>query len=316
MAKKAAPKAKTSSSGTPSTKVYEAFYSSTGLLPAPFCNQVQLLEQKMGMPVVLLWHGVADTNNMYAFLNDFNYYLFARKIGQLTRGEKVAVVIFSPGGDARAAYKLACLLRKHCGGFTAVVPQFAKSAATLFALGADRIVMGRLAEMGPLDVQIEDAEKEQRMSALEVVQAIERLNIEAMRAVDQQMGLWVVRSKKKVDTLLPVATNFVAEMMRPLFDKIDTVHYTGMARALKVAQDYAERLLSAVGTDATDAKTIAERLTTAYSDHGYVVDCDEMKRIGMQNVEEADSNIEGILETLAFMECNSTIIGPLKEKLI
>jgi len=152
------------------------------------------------------------------------------------------------------------------------------------------------------------------MSALEVVQAIERLNIEAMRAVDQQMGLWVVRSKKKVDTLLPVATGFVAEMMRPLFDKIDTVHYTGMARALKVAQDYAERLLSAVGTDPSDAKVIAERLTTAYSDHGYVVDCDEMRRIGVQNVEEANGEIEGILEALAFMECNSTIIGPLKEK--
>ncbi len=265
---------------------------------------------------MLLWHGGAVSDSAYAFLNEYNYWLFARKMEKVPKGRKVAVIIYSLGGDARIAYKLASLLRKHCGGFTAVVPSLAKSAATLFALGADKIIMGRCAEMGPLDVQIEDAEKEQRMSALEVVQAIERLNIEAMRAVDQQMGLWVVRSKKKVDTLLPVATHFVAEMMRPLFDKIDTVNYTGMARALKVAQDYAERLLVATGAGINDAKTIAERLTTAYSDHGYVVDCDELKLIGMQNVEEATGKTEDILENLAFMECESTILGPLIEKTI
>jgi len=239
------------SGGASPQKPCEAFYSSTGPVPPAFCNQIRLLEQKMGMPAILLWHSGATSDN-YGFLNNYNYWLFARKIEKVTQGKKVAVVISSPGGDAHAAYKLASLLRKHCGGFTAVVPQYAKSAATLFALGADKIVMGKFAEMGPLDVQIEDTEKEQRISALEVVQAIERLNIEAMRAVDQQMGLWLVRSKKKVDTLLPVATRFVAEMMRPLFDKIDTVNYTGMARALKVAQDYAERLLISAGTDMND----------------------------------------------------------------
>ena len=265
---------------------------------------------------MLLWHGGAISDNPYAFLNDYNYWLFARKMEKVTKGQPVAVVIYSPGGDARVAYRLASLLRKHCGGFTAVVPHLAKSAATLFALGADKIVMGRLAEMGPLDVQIEDVEKEQRISALEVVQAIERLNIEAMRAVDQQMGLWVVRSKKRVDTLLPVATRFVADMMRPLFDKIDTVNFTGMARALKVAQDYAERLLISGGADIDSAKIIAERLTTAYSDHGYVVDFAELKLIGMQNVEEATGDIEGILDKMAFMECESTILGPLMEKAV
>jgi len=64
------------------------------------------------------------------------------------------------------------------------------------------------------------------------------------------------------------------------------------------------------------AKVIAERLTTAYSDHGYVVDFTELQLIGMQNAEEATNDIEGILETIAFMECQSTILGPLMEKTI
>jgi ClpP class serine protease len=33
------------------------------------------------------------------------------------------------------------LLKRHCGGFVAVVPRYAKSAATLLALGADEIIL-------------------------------------------------------------------------------------------------------------------------------------------------------------------------------
>ena len=38
--------------------------------------------------------------------------------------------------------------------FTIIVPNFAKSAATMMCLGADKIMMGYLAELGPIDPQI------------------------------------------------------------------------------------------------------------------------------------------------------------------
>ncbi len=313
MARKADTKvAANNSSGKPTAKAYKAFYSNPKVVSDKFCDRIQALEQEMKMRAILLWHG-GSLRDPFAYMNEQNYLMFLKKIERLERDKPVAAVIYSPGGDARAAYKLATLLRKHCGGFVAVVPHYAKSAATLFTLGADRIVMSRCAEMGPLDVQIEDPEREQRLSGLEVVQAIERLNGEAMRAIDQQMALLLMRAGKKIDTLLPIVTHFVSEMMRPLFEKIDTVNYTAMARALKVAQDYAERLLMATGA-VEDPKEVANTLTNAYADHGYVVDCDELKGIGMKNVEEATGNLGTILESLAFMECESTILGPLMEK--
>lgn len=55
--------------------------------------------------------------------------------------EKIALVIESPGGSAKSAFQLAMLLKRHCGGFVAVVPRYAKSAATLLALGADEIIL-------------------------------------------------------------------------------------------------------------------------------------------------------------------------------
>lgn len=65
------------------------------------------------------------------------------------------LIVQSPGGDGMAAEKLLDLCRKHCAGrLRVVVPLYAKSAATLLALGADEIVMGESSELGPIDAQV------------------------------------------------------------------------------------------------------------------------------------------------------------------
>jgi ClpP class serine protease len=254
---KKAKKKKAAVSAIVARKYRAEFYSDPEQVEPNFVDKVKELENRLQMQVLLLWHGITD--NKFSFLDDLNYLAFAHNIRKLKEQESVAVIVFSPGGTAGAAFKLASLLRKHCGGFVAIVPYYAKSAATLFTLGADKIIMSKFAELGPLDVQIRDIEKEKYISGLEVAQAIERLNSEAMRAVDQQMLFWLGRTGKKVETLLPLATHFVAEMMQPLFDKIDTVYFTGVARNLKVAQDYAQRLLENRGLNARKAESIADK---------------------------------------------------------
>jgi hypothetical protein len=304
---KKAKKKKAAVSAIVARKYRAEFYSDPEQVEPNFVDKVKELENQ----VLLLWHGITD--NKFSFLDDLNYLAFAHNIRKLKEQESVAVIVFSPGGTAGAAFKLASLLRKHCGGFVAIVPYYAKSAATLFTLGADKIIMSKFAELGPLDVQIRDIEKEKYISGLEVAQAIERLNSEAMRAVDQQMLFWLGRTGKKVETLLPLATHFVAEMMQPLFDKIDTVYFTGVARNLKVAQDYAQRLLENRGLNARKAESIADKLTNAYSEHGYIIDCNELKCIGIDNAEEARGDIADIIENMAFMASKSVMLGPLEE---
>jgi ClpP class serine protease len=50
------------------------------------------------------------------------------------------------------------MCRTHLAGtdqkLRVIVPNIAKSAATLFALGADEILMGYLSELGPIDPQV------------------------------------------------------------------------------------------------------------------------------------------------------------------
>ncbi|HLI52350.1 MAG TPA: hypothetical protein VKU87_11160, partial [Thermomicrobiaceae bacterium] len=72
-------------------------------------------------------------------------------------GSSLDFLLQTSGGDVDAADKIAGILRKRVGStgtLRVVVPDYAKSAGTLIALGADRIVMSDSSELGPIDPQI------------------------------------------------------------------------------------------------------------------------------------------------------------------
>ncbi|WP_160298571.1 SDH family Clp fold serine proteinase [Williamsia herbipolensis] len=71
-------------------------------------------------------------------------------------GADIDLLLNSPGGDIDTAEKLTTLVRKKAGAGTirVIVPDYAKSAATLIALGADQVVMSDTSELGPIDPQV------------------------------------------------------------------------------------------------------------------------------------------------------------------
>lgn len=69
----------------------------------------------------------------------------------------IDLLLHTGGGDIDAAEKLASLVRSRVGQnghLRIIVPDYAKSAGTLLALGADVIVMSDASELGPIDPQI------------------------------------------------------------------------------------------------------------------------------------------------------------------
>lgn len=78
----------------------------------------------------------------------------ASALQKIKHPRRLLFLIDSDGGDAYTAEKVIDVCRAHCSRFIVAVPNRAKSAATLIALGADRIVMGYLSELGPIDPQI------------------------------------------------------------------------------------------------------------------------------------------------------------------
>lgn len=68
-------------------------------------------------------------------------------------GEDLHVILETPGGDGETAIRLIRQLQSRCRKLTVVVPDQAKSAGTLFVLGADHICMGPTSDLGPVDPQ-------------------------------------------------------------------------------------------------------------------------------------------------------------------
>lgn len=67
--------------------------------------------------------------------------------------ENLELLIHSSGGLPENARKIIKMCREYCKNFTVVIPDAAKSAATIIALGSDKIIMGVTSELGPIDPQ-------------------------------------------------------------------------------------------------------------------------------------------------------------------
>lgn len=70
------------------------------------------------------------------------------------KGEKLDLVLHSPGGSLEAADQIVQYLRAKYRYIRAIVPQNAMSAATMLACACDEIVMGKHSAIGPIDPQM------------------------------------------------------------------------------------------------------------------------------------------------------------------
>ena len=61
------------------------------------------------------------------------------------------LMLWSPGGDGETAVRLARSAQARCRKLTIVIPDQAKSAATLLAVGAHHILMSPISDLGPID---------------------------------------------------------------------------------------------------------------------------------------------------------------------
>jgi serine dehydrogenase proteinase len=70
-----------------------------------------------------------------------------------TAKEETTIDLFlhSNGGDGTVPWRLVTLIREYCSCFNVLVPHNAFSAATLTALGADKVVMHPMGMLGPTD---------------------------------------------------------------------------------------------------------------------------------------------------------------------
>ena len=180
--------------------------------------------------------------------------------------EKLDVLVESSGGQIDPAFHLARLFARYAiENLTFIVPRWAKSAATLLICGGDAVLMGPTSELGPVDPQIFDPSREETYSPLDI-----------------QSGLDLIDYQYKRGN---------ARLADILANKLQTPLTLGKAKkSLQIGEQYIEKLVSErmYAEDTDKPKAIATSLVRDYSHHGYCIDVEEARRIGL-NIEEPDS---------------------------
>jgi hypothetical protein len=198
--------------------------------------------------------------------------------------EELDLVIHSGGGSAHAAYQLMTLLRLHAERVYACVPFWAKSAATLLCIGADKIILGDHAELGPLDVQIYEEKKKgqgEYHSALDPFKALEQAQAFSVEALASAMNFIVREYQMSYDDSLRHAVAFVDVTTGPLVRQLDPEKLGQYSRELGVASEYGQRLLrNCEGWSPQQAAEVVDQLVYGYPSHDYVIDYPELKRLG------------------------------------
>jgi hypothetical protein len=68
--------------------------------------------------------------------------------------KKISLYMYSTGGITMAGFALANLLREFSSSYDVIIPFKALSCSTLIALGADHIVMAKMAQLSPIDPSV------------------------------------------------------------------------------------------------------------------------------------------------------------------
>lgn len=79
--------------------------------------------------------------------------LFEELLFDADPNQDLHVLLATPGGDGETAIRLVRQAQSRCRELTVIVPDQAKSAGTLFVLGAHTIMMGPTSDLGPVDPQ-------------------------------------------------------------------------------------------------------------------------------------------------------------------
>ena len=71
----------------------------------------------------------------------------------MTWSKNLTLLLHTPGGVTNAAETIVAYLRSKFTDIEVIVPTYAMSAGTMISLAANRIVMGRQSQLGPIDPQ-------------------------------------------------------------------------------------------------------------------------------------------------------------------
>jgi hypothetical protein len=200
-----------------------------------------------------------------------DFFMLADMLEDENPDKDIDMVVLSPGGNGEAGFRIGHSFqqwaKQRLKSFRVIVPLYAKSAATILALGAGQIVMGLQSEIGPIDPQIPKYDELRRRWRY----------IPAMAIFD---GLKLV---SEYINKIPEMSRFFEEIVKTARISLDDLGV--LERARESGKQYGESLLvGAMIGDTRQARITVERLSDYYKYHGHPIDEFEAKEVLRLNI--------------------------------
>ena len=110
---------------------------------------IKQIEKERNSAVICYITG--DKNQFSAKIGDDVIPIIFRHLELIGNRNNIDLLLYTRGGDMVTPIRIVKIIRSFCKKFSILIPYRAHSAGTLIALGADEIVMTKLAELTPVD---------------------------------------------------------------------------------------------------------------------------------------------------------------------
>jgi len=204
--------------------------------------------------------------------------------------KKIALFLYSRGGDTNVPLRLVRLIREHCEFFSVLVPSKAHSAATMICLGADEIVMGKMGELSPVDP-----------TTANVFNPVDPLN---------PSGRWPI-SVEDVTAYFTLARDIARltneesaqGVFRALTDKVNPIALGNVHRTYKLIRMLVQKLLglhidSSKIENMQKIEKIVETLAETLYSHAYPISRKEARDVIGLNIIEPAKGVEDLMWSL------------------
>ena len=194
--------------------------------------------------------------------------------------KRIDLFLYSRGGDVSVPWRVVSMIREFCDEFNVLIPYRAQSAATLLSMGADNIIMGKKAELGPIDPTLVKA------TIGETAVPPQEIAVE-----DVNSFLSFVKERANIND-----QDAVANILGSLINQIGPLTLGSVNRQHHHIRLVVRKLLTSRREKLDEEKisTIIETLTEKIYSHGHAIGRREAKDIGLP-VEYPDNDLENLM---------------------
>lgn len=196
--------------------------------------------------------------------------------------DEVALYLKSPGGFVESSLKFVHVLRQHVKRIVVLVPAQCASAATIVALAADKIIMGPIGHLTPIDSSM-------RHELSPINQINNSLVSVSSDEISRIVRLWLANAKDHHEN-----------PHSDLFKYIHPLVIGAIDRSMSLSVKICTEVLTYHMNDLDKVNEICRRLNSDYPSHSYPITSREARLIGLP-VEDSNKALTDLMLELNTM---------------